>query len=312
MHVAGPRRASSYRLPLFPGTVIGDGFMRDPAHTRSVGLLLAAALCWSLAGVLFKYVALSGLAAAAGRGLIAGAFLVALSWRSLRFTWSPLQLGAALAYASCTLLFAMANKLTTAANAILLQYTAPIWAALFGAWLLREHPRRSDWVTIAVVLSGLGLFLYDGLQVGQLAGVLLATASGIGFGLLPVLIRKQPEGSALEAIILGNLLCAAVGIPALLAAPALPATGWLALATLGVVQLGLSYFFYARAVRHVTALEAVLIPVLEPVLNPVWVMLAVGERPTPLSLVGGAIVLGAVTIRAIVSIRRPAGRPQVP
>jgi len=277
--------------------------MRDPAHTRAVGQLLLTALCWSLAGVLFKYIGWSGLAAGAGRGLIAAGFLLAVSWRSLHFTWSPLQLGTAVAYTACTLLFAMANKLTTAANAILLQYTAPIWAALFGAWLLRERPRPGDWATIAVVLSGLGLFLYDGLQLGQLTGVLLATASGVGFGLLPVLIRKQKDGSALESIILGNLLCAAVGIPALLAAPALPASGWTALFVLGVVQLGFSYLLYARAVKHVTALEAVLIPVLEPVLNPVWVMLTLGERPTPLALLGGAIVLGAVTTRAIVSIR---------
>jgi drug/metabolite transporter (DMT)-like permease len=290
-------------LPLLTAIVIGGGSMRDPAHTRSVGLLLVAALCWSLAGVLFKYVAWSGMAAAAGRGLIAGVFLVAISWRTLRFTWSPLQIGAAVAYAACTLLFALANKLTTAANAILLQYTAPIWAALFGAWLLREHPTRGDWATIVVALGGLGLFLYDGLQLGQLAGVLFAIGSGFGFGLMPILLRLQKEKSVIESIILGNFLCALVGIPALLSAPALPASGWLALTALGVVQLGLAYFFYSRAIKHVTALEAVLIPVLEPVLNPLWVLLMLGERPSPLALLGGAIVLGAVTTRAIISIR---------
>jgi len=292
-------------LPLPTVTVIGEGFMRDPAHTRSVWLLLVTAVCWSLAGVLFKYVAWSGLAAGAARGLIAAAFLIAVSWRSLRFTWSPLQLGAAAAYALCTVLFALANKLTTAANAILLQYTAPVWIALLGAWLLREHPTRGDWATIAVVLGGLGLFLYDGLQLGQLTGVLIAIASGFAFAVMTILLRKQKDGSALESIILGNLLGAAIGIPALLSAPALPVSGWAALVVLGVVQLGFSYLLYSRAIKHVTALEAVLIPVLEPVLNPIWVMLTLGERPSPLALLGGAIVLGAVTTRAIVSIRRP-------
>jgi len=279
--------------------------IRDPAHTRSVGLLLIAALCWSLAGVLFKYVGWSGLAAGAGRGLIAAVFLLAVSWRSLHFTWSRLQLGAALAYAVCTVLFALANKLTTAANAILLQYTAPVWVALLGAWLLREHPTRGDWTTIVVVLGGLGLFLYDGLHLGQLTGVLVSIASGVGFAVMTILLRKQKDGSALESIILGNLLCFLIGLPALASAPALPASGWTALCVLGVVQLGFSYLLYSRAIKHVTALEAVLIPVLEPVLNPVWVMLTVGERPSPLALLGGAIVLGAVTLRAIVSIRRP-------
>ncbi len=278
---------------------------RDPAHTRSVGLLLGAALCWSLAGVLFKYVAWSGLAASAGRGFFAAAFLLAVSWRSLRFTWSPVQVGAAVAYAACTVLFALANKLTTAANAILLQYTAPVWVALLGAWFLREHPTRGDWITIAATLGGLGLFLYDGLQLGQLAGVLVALASGLGFAVMTILMRRQKDGSALESIILGNLLGVAVGLPALSHAPALPAGGWIALLLLGVVQLGLSYLLYSRAIKHVTALEAVLIPVLEPVLNPLWVMLTVGERPSSVALLGGVIVLGAVTLRAIVSIRSP-------
>ena len=279
--------------------------MRDPAHTRSVGLLVGASLCWSIAGVLFKYVEWPGLAAASGRGLIAGLFLLVVCWRSLRFTWSPMQLAAAAVYAACTLLFAMANKMTTAANAILLQYTAPMWAALLGAWFLHERPTKGDWLTIAVVFGGLGLFLYDGLQLGQLAGILVAIASGIGFAGVPIMLRKQPAGSTVEPLILGNLLGALIGLPALLSAPALPASGWGALVLLGVVQLGLAYLLYSRAIRHVTALEAVLIPVLEPVLNPLWVMLAVGERPSARSLVGGAIVLGAVLARAIVSIRHP-------
>ncbi len=277
--------------------------MRDPAHPKSVGLLLGGALCWSLAGVLFKYVPWPGLAAAGGRGLIAALFLLAVSWRSLRFTWSRLQLGAAVAYAACTILFALANKLTTAANAILLQYTAPVWIALLGAWLLGERTTRADWLTIAAVLGGLGVFFYEGLQVGNLVGLVVAMASGLGFAVMTILMRKQKDTSALESIILGNLIGFLVGAPALWTAPALPATGWLALGLLGVVQLGLAYLFYAKAIKHVTALEAVLLPVLEPILNPVWVMLAVGERPTRLALIGGVIVLGSVTLRALASRR---------
>ena len=277
--------------------------MRDPAHTKSVGLLLVGALCWSLAGVLFKHVEWPGLAAAGGRGLIAALFLLAVTWRSLRFTWSPLQLGAAAAYAACTILFTMANKMTTAANAILLQYTAPVWIALLGAWLLNERTTRADWLTIAAVFGGLGVFFYEGLQLGNIAGLLVAIASGMGFAAMTIMMRKQKDSSALESIILGNLIGFLIGVPALWTAPALPATGWLALGLLGVVQLGLAYLLYAKAIKHVTALEAVLIPVVEPILNPVWVMLAVGEHPSRFSLLGGAIVLGAVTLRAIASLR---------
>jgi drug/metabolite transporter (DMT)-like permease len=280
--------------------------MRDPAHTRSVGLLLVAALCWSLAGVLFKYVEWPGLAAAGGRGLIAAVFLTLFCGRRLHFTWSPVQLGAAAAYAACTVLFALANKLTTAANAILLQFTAPVWVALLGAWFLGERTRRADWITIAVVLAGLSLFLYDGLQLGDTTGQLVALASGVAFAAMTILMRKQKDTSPLESIILGNVLGFLVGVPALWSAPALPTSGWIALALLGTIQLGLAYLLYAKALKHVTALEAVLIPIIEPVLNPVWVMLAIGEKPSVLALVGGVLVVGAVAIRASQSIRQPA------
>jgi drug/metabolite transporter (DMT)-like permease len=275
----------------------------DPVHRKAVGLLLLAALGWSLAGVLFKLVDWPPLAAAGGRGLVSAIFLLAVGGRRLRFTWSPLQLGTAFVYTGCTVLFAIANKLTTAANAILLQYTAPVWIALFGAWLLNERASRADWVTIAVSFLGMALFLYEGLQLNNLAGILVALASGMFFAAMIMMLRKQKDGSSLESIILGNLLGFLISLPAMWSA-GVPSTGSLAaLLVLGVVQLGIPYLLYARAIRHVTALEAALIPVIEPILNPVWVMLFIGERPTPLSLLGGVIVVGAVTWRAIASIR---------
>jgi drug/metabolite transporter (DMT)-like permease len=207
-------------------------------------------------------------------------------------------------YASCTIAFCTATKLTTAANAILLQYTAPVWIALFGAWLLGERATRYDWITIAVVLCGMGLFFAEGLEAAHLAGNLIAVLSGVCFAGMTIALRGQKDGSPVESIILGNALAFLIGLPWIARAPALSAAGWLSLGTLGLFQLGASYWFYARAIKHVTALEAVLIPVIEPILNPVWVLLAVGERPAALSLVGGAIVLAAVTLRALHSIRR--------
>ena len=277
--------------------------MRDPAHPKAVGQLLVAALCWSLAGLLFKYVEWPGLAAAGGRGIIAAVFLVVFCRRKLRFTWSPVQLGAALAYAACTILFTLANKMTTAANAILLQFTAPVWVALLGAWLLGEPTRRRDWFTIAAVLGGLGLFFYEGLQLKDIAGQLVALASGVAFAVMTILMRKQKDTSPLESIILGNVISFLIGVPALWSAPAMPATGWIALGLLGTVQLGVAYLLYSHALKHVTALEAVLIPIIEPILNPIWVMLVIGEKPSPLALAGGALVVGAVAVRATLAVR---------
>jgi drug/metabolite transporter (DMT)-like permease len=279
------------------------------AHRRAVGQLVAAALCWSLGGLLIKAVAWPALAVAGGRGLIAAIFLIA-THRGLRFHFSAPQVIGAIGYAACTVLFVSATKLTTAANAILLQYTAPVWVALFGAWLLGERTTRLDWWTIVVVLGGMALFFADGLELANVLGNTLAVASGVAFAGMTIALRRQKDTSPVESIILGNLLAFGIGLPWIVGAPALSAPGWAALTALGVVQLGISYWLYARAIRHVTALEAVLIPVIEPILNPIWVLLVLGERPTRWALVGGAIVLAAVTLRAWVAIRQP--RPAAP
>lgn len=282
--------------------------MSSSPHTRAVGLLVAAAFCWSLGGLLIKAVDWPPLAVAGGRGLIAAVFLVATS-RELRFRFSGPQWIGAFAYAICTISFCTATKLTTAANAILLQYTAPVWVALFGAWFLGERATRADWLTIGVVLAGMLLFFADGLQVGNMPGNLLAIFSGVCFAGMTIALRRQKDTSPMESIILGNVLAFLVGLPWLWKAPALQPQGWTALAVLGVVQLGFSYQLYVRAIKHVTALEAVLIPVIEPILNPVLVLLALGEKPSLLALGGGAVVLSAVTLRAVASIRAGAATP---
>jgi len=285
--------------------------VRDPHHSRAIGQLVLAALCWSAGGLLIKSIDWPPLAVAGGRGLIAAIFLAATN-RSLRFHFSPVQILGAVAYAGCTVTFVMATKMTTAANAILLQYTAPVWIALLGAWFLGERATRADWLTIAVVIGGMGLFVADGLKLTSLAGNLVGVASGGFFAIMTLALRKQKDGSPVESIILGNVLAFFIGLPSIIEAPALPATGWLALGLLGCVQLGVSYWLYARAIRHVTALEAVLIPVIEPILNPVWVLIVYHERPSALALAGGMLVLGAVTWRALRSIQGRARATEEP
>ncbi|MBS0630764.1 MAG: DMT family transporter [Verrucomicrobia bacterium] len=279
--------------------------MKDSEHRRAVGQLLLAALCWSLGGLLIKSVDWPPLAVSGGRGLIAALYLTLTARGPLRFTWSPVQLGAAVAYASCTATFVAATKLTTAANAILLQYTAPVWVALLGVWFLGERASRADWLAIGATFGGMLLFFWSaGLQLTGAMGIILGVASGVSFAAMAVLMRRQKDGSPLESIILGNLLAFLIGVPAMIGAPLPSLKGGIALLLLGIVQLGVSYQLYARAVRHVTALEATLIPVIEPILNPVWVALFFGELPGPLAFAGGAIVLAAVTWRALASIRR--------
>ena len=235
------------------------------------------------------------MAKAGGRSAIACVIL--WSWLGRpRFAWRFGQIGAAIAYAATVTFFVVANDRTTAANAIFLQYTGPIYVALLSPWLLKERIRRLDWFCIALALAGIALFFRDQFSPRGLSGILFALASGLGFGSMAVLLRMERDASPGSALLLGNFLTAVIGLPFALGHP-LPASQAGALAILGVVQLGIPYILYSIAIRSVTALEAVLLPMLEPILNPLWVALARGERPGPWSLVGGGLVLGAVVLR---------------
>jgi drug/metabolite transporter (DMT)-like permease len=274
-------------------------------HRNAILMLFATALLWSLGGLLIKSIAWPPLAVAGGRSLVAAAFLL-LMVRPKRLAFTPLAVATAVCYAGCTVLLVVATKLTTAANAIFLQYTSPVWVALFGAWILRERPARTDWIAIVATLAGTGLFFAGELSFEHLWGNIVGLASGMFFGFVVILLRKQKDAAPVNSVVLGTLLGGIVCLPALATAPALDAPGWLALALLGAVQLGLAYFLYARAIRYVSALEAVLIPVLEPILNPVWVMLALGEKPGPWTMLGGAIVLTASVSRAWIALANKA------
>jgi drug/metabolite transporter (DMT)-like permease len=273
----------------------------------AVLMLVGAALFWSTGGFLIKWVDWHPLAISGMRSAIGAAVLFAV-FRPRRFTWSWLQLGAAVAYAATVTLFVVANKTTTAANAILLQYTAPVHVALFGAWFLGEKPRRLDWIALTLVLGGMVLFFLEDLSMTGLWGNLAALASGLSFAWLALFLRRQKEGSPVEAILFGNLLAALIGLPFMLQSSPTDA-GWLGLTLLGVFQVGLPYALFARAIREVTALEAMLIPTIEPVLNPLWVLLLLGEAPGRLALLGGAIILTAVTGRGLLPLLERRRRP---
>lgn len=279
------------------------------AHRQALLLLALCGLFWSTGGVLIKAVDWHPGAIWAVRSAIAAALLYAVRRPSLRGI-SPGEWGAAVALAATTGLFILANKLTTAANAILIQYSAPVWIALLGRWFLRERATRLDWVTIALVLGGIVLFFFEQLTVDHVAGNLVALGAGVAFAFSAMTLRKVAlSGTAaapvdpLRPLLLGNLLGAAIGAPfvALHAPP--DATGWGALVALGLVQQGAAYLCYAWAIRHATALEAMLIPIIEPIASPVWVAIVFGELPGVWAVIGGTIVVGAVAARAVLGRR---------
>ncbi|WP_422446427.1 DMT family transporter [Thermoanaerobacterium sp. DL9XJH110] len=272
---------------------------QNPPRMRAIIYLICAALLWSTGGFFIKWVRWNPLAIAGARSAI-GAAVIWPVLRGTKFSWTREQLFCAAAYAVTVLLFVIANKLTTAANAILLQYTAPIYVALFSFAVLKEKVTAVDWATIVAVVGGMVLFFFDDIDTKGMVGNILAIVSGMAFATMAMLMRLQKDGSPLSAVFLGNIITALIGFPFMFrSAPS--ADGLIGLILLGTVQLGLPYILYTTAIKSVSALEAVLIPVIEPIANPVWVFLMLGEPPGKWAIAGGLIVLAAVTLRCAVS-----------
>jgi len=260
-------------------------------------LLLAAAALWSSGGAAIKLSGLSAWQLAGGRSLVAGLVLLAFVPASRRRP-TRLSLAVGVAYAFTVILFVAATKLTTAANAIFIQDTAPLWVLLLSPWLLGERPTRGELLSVPVFAAGLGLFFLDRLTPGQVAGNLVALASGVAFGLSILGLRRIGDGGP-AALVLGNLLAAALTAPLWPSGPAPTPLDLGLVAFLGVFQLGLAYLCFTRGLEGTPAVEAALLVLLEPVLNPVWTFLLTGERPGPWALAGGAIILAATAWRTV-------------
>jgi len=273
---------------------------------RATTFLVIAVLLWSTSGLMVKLTSLNALALTGGRSAISALVLLAYLRRP-HFTWSVAQVGGAIAYVGTQVFFVAAAQKTSAANAILLQYTAPIYVAIFGIWFLGERPQRIDWITMGAIGAGMLLFFSEGLTRAGFVGNLLAILSGVCLAWMVLFTRKQADGSPLETILLGNILAGVMGLPFLVTASPAP-LDWAILLFLGVFQLGISMILYAKAIRYLKALEVVLVSSLEPLFNPIWVFLAIGEQPSPQALLGGVIVLGSITARGLVTTwggRRP-------
>jgi drug/metabolite transporter (DMT)-like permease len=278
------------------------------SHLTAVGLLFAAAILWSFGGVLVKGISWNPMAIAGTRSLLALPLLIGFAcWRGYAWRWSWSYLLGGMAYSAAVTLFVISNKLTTAANAIMLQYTAPVYVALLSAWILKERATRRDWLTILMAFAGIALFFFDRMSAGALLGNILALLAGLAFAVLTLAMRSQKDASPVGSIIVGNLLTGLICLPFMFqSAP--PASNWILLVVLGVFQLGLSYLCFASAMKRATAIEGITIPIIEPVLNPLWAFLILGERPGFWAIPGGILVVAAVLFRAISSVRGNAAK----
>ena len=267
-------------------------------------MVLTAAL-WSLAGLFIKVIDWNPFFIAGARSFIASLFILAFL-RKPKFHLSFPQVAAAVANALTMLLFVAANKTTSAANAILLQYIAPVLTAFIGAALLKERAHIEHWVSMPFLATGMMIMFANKLGSGQLFGDVIALMSAVTFSLYLVFLRMQKEGSPLESNLMSQWIAAGIClvISMFLPMPQFTQKSVAAIFVLGVLQIGIPSVLIVIAIKRISAVSANFIAVIEPVLNPVWVFLFLGEYPGINTVIGGAVILFAVTGASFINARR--------
>lgn len=267
-----------------------------PARKGAI-LVLGAALLWSTGGIGVKALSDAPLKVAFFRSFFAAvALLLLLRPRLPR--WTPAFAAALVCYAACLTTFVVATKWTTAANAIFLQYSGVVWVLLLSPVVLREPFRKRDAVAIAFALAGMALFFVGKFHAGG-AGDGMAILSGVLFAGLVLALRSERDAGAEAAVTYGNVLACAAILPFVAHDLSLSPRSAAILVFLGFVQIAGAYVLFVRGLRLITATQASLFGMLEPIANPVWVFLFLGERPGLPALAGGAIVLAAIGWRSL-------------
>jgi len=268
--------------------------------------MAAASLCWSLGGLCIKFIPWGAMSIIGLRALLAAAVFVVYR-KSVKVNFTRGNVLAALCLSATTILFVFANKMTTAAAAILLQFTAPAFIILIQFVFYRTKPKWSELAAVSITICGMLLFFADKLAPGNMLGNLLAIASGLCFAGVFV-CNKRKDTDPQHALYLGFLINAIIGLPFIPFEATADPVSWFFVFLLGIVQVGLAYVFFSVGIKRTPALLACLITALEPVLNPVWVALATGERPGPFALVGGAVIVVTVVVYNVWVERTPSRR----
>lgn len=279
--------------------------------------LAITSICWSLGGVLIKLVDWNPFAIAGMRSFIAMIFLCAINKKFPRFfvknksdpskidvTGTINILMGGILYAATMLLFVLATKKTTAANAIFLQYTSLIYLILFSPIMLKEKNSWIDYITVAGLFFGMFILIGGDFSGGNLIGNLLALGSGLNYGFSSIFLRKQKDADPTDSLILSNFLCFVITIPFIFTSGMPSAKSWLGLIVLGTIQIGLSSFFWAKGIKKSSAITVAVLGMLEPILNPVWVAMVLKEIPAWTTILGGLIILGFITTHVVVKSKK--------
>lgn len=261
-------------------------------------LMLACAVLWSTAGLFIKSVPWNSMVLAGWRGL-AGTLTLWAFMRMMRYrvVIDRRTVTIGLCVSGTSILFLIANRLTTAANAIVLQYTSPVFLMVLSALLFKRRYRSLDYLTVAVTVGGIALFFCDQLTPGGMLGNILALIDGVSMGAVYLFTGESDEGRRLSGILMGLAITTVVGIPFTFAyPPVVTGASVLAVIAMGFLQLGLPYALYSLALKHCPTLACTLIASFEIILSPLWVWLFLGEMPGTFAIIGSVIIVATITV----------------
>ena len=268
-------------------------YSREKKTTGTLAML-GASLCFSIGGLLIKLIPWNPLAINGVRNLIASCVIGGYMYaRKHRLKWNFTVFAGAVCMAGVMTLYTVANKMTTAGNAIVLQYTAPVWIIILMYLFFGKKPGKIEIISILIVLAGIVCFFFEGLSAGSIAGDMMALLSGIFFAGV-FMLNQFERGDALSSMFLGQLMCGIFLSPFVIKETVFTVSVLTAVVILGAVQVGLAYILFSIGTRYTDPVTASIINAIEPILNPTLVALFYGEKLGRLSLAGAALVIGGV------------------
>ncbi len=270
-----------------------------PDHQKGIIAILAAAILWSTGGVFIKLISLNTYQLSFFRSTFA-AIVFLILFRKVVVYANGFAILNAFFYVVVLIFFVLATKLTTAANAIFLQYTAPIYVLIFEPIINKTKYEKINTITITICFLGMILFFMGELSPGHLEGNLAALLSGIAFAAFFVGMRKNKSEFQFSSIFYGNVFIALICIPSLFSINILPINDLWMVVYLGIFQIGIAYAIFSYGLKRVYAIEASIIGMIEPVLNPVWVFFGYGEVPSFMAIIGGIIIITTIAIRSFI------------
>lgn len=275
-----------------------------PEHRKGLIYISFTAFLWSTSGFFIKYLTINAFQISFFRSLIAALTVYAITLirrQRLKFEFDKVSNLAAVFYAGILILFVIATKMTTAANAIFLQFTAPVYLVVLEPLVLKTKFEPKNVITILICIGGMILFFFGKLELGNIYGNLLAICSGICFAMFSLLLKykkvKHRSENTLYFVITGNTLVAVIAFYIIFPDFTLDVTQSLILLYMGAIQIGVSYIIFNEGIKYVSATESMIIATLEAMFNPIWVFIGIGETPSVYSIIGGAIIFGAIIWR---------------